>query len=58
MQANPISLREAASAMQETTLPLEGLSSVCDKPVITRFDGNLLSSDSSVLALGEVERWL
>lgn len=44
--------------MQETTLPLEGLSSVCDKPVITRFDGNLLSSDSSVLALGEVERWL
>jgi len=30
--------------MQETTLPLDGLSSVRGKPVIARFDGDMLSS--------------
>ncbi len=47
--------------MQETTLPREGLSSVRGKhvrgkPVIARFDGGMLSSDTGVLALGEIER--
>jgi len=44
--------------MQETALPLDGLSSVRGKPVIARFDGGMLSSDSGILALGEVERRL
>src|SRR6056297_2029980 len=44
--------------MQETTLPLDGVSSVRGKPVIARFDGGMLSSDSGVLALGEIERRL
>ena len=44
--------------MQETTLPLDGLSSVRGKPVIARFDGGMLSSDSGVLALAEIERRL
>jgi hypothetical protein len=44
--------------MQETTLPLDGLSSVRGKPVIARFDGGMLSSNTGVLALGEIERRL
>jgi hypothetical protein len=44
--------------MENSTLPLEGLSSVRGKAVIARFDGGMLSSDSGVLALSEVERRL
>src|SRR5260370_19387608 len=42
----------------ELTLPLPGLSPVCGKPVVTRFDGGRLSSDGGILRLAEVERRL
>jgi len=44
--------------MNDPTLPLSGLSSVGGKSVIARFDGGMLSCDSGVLALAEVEKWL
>ncbi len=44
--------------MPDLTLPLECLSSVNGKSVITRFDEGTLSSDSGVIALGEVEKRL
>ena len=34
---------------------LPGLSPVCGKPIIARFDGGKLSSDGGVLALREIE---
>jgi Transposase DDE domain group 1 len=42
----------------ELTLPLPGLSPICGKPVVARFDGGRLSSDGGVLLLAEVERRL
>src|SRR5258708_7866651 len=42
----------------ELTLPLPGLSPVCGKPVVARFDGGRLSSDGGILLLAEVERRL
>lgn len=42
----------------DPTLPLPGLSPVCGKPVMARFDGGRLSSDGGVLLLAEVERRL
>ncbi|ESY18755.1 hypothetical protein X751_16595 [Mesorhizobium sp. LNJC395A00] len=42
----------------DPTLPLSGLSSVGGKSVVARFDGGMLSSDSGVLALAEVEKRL
>jgi len=39
----------------ESTLALPGLSPVCDKHIIARFDGGQLSSDDGVLALREIE---
>jgi hypothetical protein len=44
--------------MNDLTLPLSGLSSVGGKSVIARFDGGMLSSNSGVLALAEVEKRL
>jgi hypothetical protein len=44
--------------MNDPTLPLNGLSSVGGKSVVARFDGGMLSSDSGVLALAEVEKRL
>lgn len=44
--------------MNDPTAPLSGLSSVCGKLVVARFDGGMLSSNSGVLALGEVEKRL
>jgi hypothetical protein len=44
--------------MNDSTLPLPGLSPVSGKTVVARFDGGLLSSDAGVLALREVERRL
>lgn len=44
--------------MNDFTLPLSGLSSVGGKAVVARFDGGMLSSDSGVLALAEVEKRL
>jgi hypothetical protein len=42
-------------AKVETTPALPGLSPVCGKPIIARFDGGQLSSDGGVLALREIE---
>lgn len=44
--------------MNDPTLALTGLSSVCGKCVVARFDGGMLSSNSGVLALAEVEKRL
>jgi DDE family transposase len=41
--------------MHDPMLPLAGLSPVCGKSVVARFDGGSLSSDGGVLALSEVE---
>jgi hypothetical protein len=48
----------AMPAAVDSTLPLPGLSPLCGKPVIARFDGGRLSSDGGVLLLAEVERRL
>jgi hypothetical protein len=42
----------------DLSLPLPGLSPVCGKPVVARFDGGRLSSDGGVLLLSEIERRL
>ena len=42
----------------ESTLFLPGLSPVCGKPVVARFDGGRLTSDGGLLLLAEVERRL
>jgi len=42
-------------AKAESTPALPGLSPVCGKPMIARFDGCKLSSDGGVLALREIE---
>ena len=42
----------------ETTPMLPGLSPVCGKPIVTRFDGGPMSSAGGLLALREVELWL
>ncbi|ESZ08569.1 hypothetical protein X735_30155 [Mesorhizobium sp. L2C085B000] len=44
--------------MNDVALPLSGLSSVGGKSVVARFDGGMLSSNSGVLALAEVEKRL
>src|ERR1700691_6463932 len=44
--------------MNNSMLPLVGLSSASGKPVVVKFDGGLLSSDGGVLALREVEQRL
>jgi hypothetical protein len=45
-------------AKVDLTLPLPGLSPVCGKPIVARFDGGRLSSDGGILLLAEVERRL
>src|SRR6266853_5169737 len=45
-------------AKVDLTLPLPGLSPVCGKPVVARFDGGQLSSDGGILLLAQVERRL
>src|SRR3954470_10785943 len=45
-------------AKVDHTPPLPGLSAVCGKPLVARFDGGRLSSDGGVLALKEIERRL
>jgi Transposase DDE domain group 1 len=44
--------------MDDLMLPLPGLSPVCGKSVIARFDGGQLSSDAGVLVLREIEQRL
>jgi hypothetical protein len=58
VEAKPRHFREATPAMNEPTLPLDGLSPVRGKAVVARFDGGLLSSDSGVIALAQVDRRL
>ena len=41
--------------MNDPMLPLPGLSPVCGKKVVARFDGGELSSDGGVVVLREVE---
>src|ERR1022692_4151031 len=45
-------------ATTETTPFLPGLSPVCGKPIVARFDAALMSSDGGLLALREVEQRL
>jgi hypothetical protein len=45
-------------ASVEATPTLPGLSPVSGKPIIARFDGDLLSSNGGLLALREVEQRL
>ena len=44
--------------MTDPMLPLLGLSPVCGKTIVARFDGGLLSSDGGVVVLREVEQRL
>src|ERR1700675_1079270 len=44
--------------MIDPMLPLPGLSPVCGKAVVARFDGGSLSSDGGILMLREVEKRL
>ena len=44
--------------MNDPMLPLSGLSPVCGKTVVAKFDGGLLSSDAGILVLREVEQRL
>ncbi len=44
--------------MNDSMLPLPGLSSVSGKSVVVKFDGGLLSSDGGVLSLREIEQRL
>jgi hypothetical protein len=44
--------------MDDLMLPLPGLSPVCGKSIVARFDGGRLSSDAGVLALREIEQRL
>jgi len=40
----------------DLTLPLPGLSPVCGKPVVARFDGGRLSSDGGIVLPRRVHR--
>ena len=44
--------------MNDPMLPLPGLSPVCGKTIVAKFDGGLLSSDGGVVVLREVEQRL
>ncbi len=44
--------------MNNSMLPLPGLSPVSGKAVVAKFDGGLLSSDAGILVLREVEQRL
>ena len=44
--------------MNDPMLPLPGLSPVCGKTIVARFDGGLLSSDGGILVLREIEQRL
>jgi hypothetical protein len=44
--------------MNDSMLPLPGLSPVCSKTVVAKFDGGLLSSDAGILVLRKVEQRL
>ena len=45
-------------ASDEATPTLPGLSPICGRPIVARFDGAQLSSDGGLLVLREVEQRL
>jgi hypothetical protein len=49
VDSNPRHFREATPAMNDSMLPLPGLSPVCGKTVVAKFDGGLLSSDAGIV---------
>ena len=55
VEANPVRFRERHVAAIETTHMRPGLPLVRGKPIVARFDGELMSSDGGLLALREVE---
>jgi hypothetical protein len=58
VEANSRQFETATPAVNDTTLPLSGLSPVSGKNVVAGFDGGRLSSDGGVLLLREIERRL
>jgi hypothetical protein len=50
--------RKATPVMNDPMLPLPGLSPVCGKTIVAKFDGDVLSSDGSIVVLREVEQRL
>jgi Transposase DDE domain group 1 len=58
VESNQRHFSEAAPAMTDPMPPLPGLSPVCGKTVVAKFDGGLLSSDGGILLLREVEQRL
>jgi hypothetical protein len=58
IDANPTESENAMPATVESTPFLPGLSPVCGKPIVARFDAAHISSDGGLLALREVEQRL
>jgi hypothetical protein len=58
VESKPRYFWKATPAMNEPMLPLAGLSPVCGKTIVAKFDGGLLSSDGGVVVLREVEQRL
>jgi hypothetical protein len=58
VDANPTQSENAMPATVESTPFLPGLSPVCGKPIVARFDTAQMSSDGGLLALREVEQRL
>jgi hypothetical protein len=58
VDANPIQSESAMPATVDSTPHLPGLSPVCGKPIVARFDAAHMSSDGGLLALREVEQRL
>ena len=58
VDSNPRHFRETTPAMIDLMPPLPGLSPVCGKTVVAKFDGGLLSSDGGILVLRKVEQRL
>jgi len=58
VDANPTQSESAMPATVESTPFLPGLSPVCGKPIVARFDAAHMSSDGGLLALREVEQRL
>jgi hypothetical protein len=56
IDANPTESENAMPATVESTPFLPGLSPVCGKPIVARFDAAHISSDGGLLALREVEQ--
>ena len=58
VEANSRNFSRATSAVNDPILSLLGVPFVSGKAVLIKFDGGLLLSDGSVLALREIERRL